>query len=195
VLRIDEDVGQVLVVDRELGHVWLGEFCNYMTGYSYRTAEWSQVMKLATDLNLVVQIHTNVAEMQYLAETFPEADLAPAVGDKRRGEFLTWMAWYVAELEPAMFAGLGGELAGSPQKQRNFDAVVRRLEGALAQRHYVVGEGFSAADFLISSALDFARRVFPASDVLDAYLDRCRTRPAAIRGVALDNASGPQGAA
>src|SRR5689334_3406017 len=72
-----------------------------------------------------VLVAESVAIVLYLAETYPEADLAPAVGDKRRGEFLTWVAWYVAELEPAMFAAFGGELAASPQKQRNFDAVVR----------------------------------------------------------------------
>ena len=142
-----------------------------------------------------VLVAESVAIVLYLAETYPEADLAPRVGDRRRGEFLTGMAWYAAELEPAMFAALGGELAASPQKQRNFDAVVRRLEGALSQRHYVVGEGFSGADFLISSALDFARRAFPASDILDAYIDRCRTRPAAVRACALDEASGRQGPA
>lgn len=140
-----------------------------------------------------VLVAESVAIVLYLAETYPEAALAPPVGDRLRGEFLTWMAWYVAELEPAMFAAMGGELAASPQKQRSYDAVVQRLETRLAQHHYVVGEGFSGADFLISSALDFARRVFPASDVIDAYIDRCRTRPAAVRGCALDTASGRQG--
>jgi predicted TIM-barrel fold metal-dependent hydrolase len=82
--RIDEALREIERCHKELGHVWLGEFCNYMTGYSYRTPEWSQVMKLATDLNLVVQIHTNVAEMQYLAETFPETTIVfPHLGGSR----------------------------------------------------------------------------------------------------------------
>jgi glutathione S-transferase len=139
-----------------------------------------------------VLVAESVAIALYLAEAFPEAGLAPAAGDAARGEYLTWLAWYVAELEPVLFAAMAGELAGSPQKQRNHEAVLRRLEAALAQGSYVMGEQFSGADFLISSALAFGRHAFPASDVFDAYIQRCRTRPAAIRGLALDDASGQQ---
>src|SRR5438045_32461 len=60
------------------------EFCNYMTGYKYDTPEWSQVMKLATKLNVVIQIHTNVREMQYLADNFPDATIVfPHLGGTR----------------------------------------------------------------------------------------------------------------
>ncbi|WCS23902.1 glutathione S-transferase family protein [Methylobacterium sp. NMS14P] len=139
-----------------------------------------------------------IAESQaivlYLSETFPEAGLAPAVGAPERGAYLTWLAWYVAEFEPALFAGLTGELAGSPQKRRNHEAVVRRLEDALARGPYVMGERFSGADILIGSALGFGRAAFPASAALDAYLERCRARPAALRAAAKDGASGPQSA-
>jgi len=82
--RIEEALREIERCHKEFGYVWLGEFCNYMTGYSYRTPEWSQVMKLATELNLVIQIHTNVAEMQYLAETFPETTIVfPHLGSSR----------------------------------------------------------------------------------------------------------------
>jgi predicted TIM-barrel fold metal-dependent hydrolase len=69
--RVEEALREIERCHKDLGFVWLGEFCNYMTGYSYLTPEWGQVMKLATELNLVVQIHTNVEEMKYLAENFP----------------------------------------------------------------------------------------------------------------------------
>jgi len=82
--RIDEALLEIERCHKQRGFVWLGEFCNYMTGYSYRTPEWSQVMKLATELNLVVQIHTNTAEMQYLAENFPETTIVfPHLGGNR----------------------------------------------------------------------------------------------------------------
>jgi hypothetical protein len=86
--RIEEALREIERCHKELGFVWLGEFCNYMTGYSYRTPEWTQVMKLATDLNLVVQIHTNTAEMQYLAENFPDATIVfPHLGGSREDIF------------------------------------------------------------------------------------------------------------
>lgn len=137
----------------------------------------------------------SVAIVLYLTEEFPQADLGPVAGEAQRAEFLTWVAWYVAELEPALFAGLAGELAGSPQKQRGYDAAMRRLEGALAKGPYLMGDRFTAADFLVSTAIEFGRRVFPESAVLDAYVARCKARPAAARAQALDNAAGLQRAA
>lgn len=142
-----------------------------------------------------VLVAESVAIVAWLTETFPEAGLGPVPGDPRRGDYLTWLAWYAAEMEPAMFSAMMGELAASPYRQRNYDAVVRRLEAALARAPYVMGERFSGADLLIASALGFARQAFPASVGLDAYVERCRTRPAALRGAALDDASGLQKAA
>ncbi len=82
--RIDEALREIEQCHSQYGFVWLGEFCNYMTGYKYDTPEWTEVMKLATKLNLVVQIHTNTREMQYLAEKFPETTIVfPHLGGSR----------------------------------------------------------------------------------------------------------------
>jgi uncharacterized protein len=82
--QIDEALREIEECHKQYGFVWLGEFCNYMTGYRYDTPEWAEVMKLATKLNLVVQIHTNAREMQYLAENFPETTIVfPHLGGNR----------------------------------------------------------------------------------------------------------------
>jgi predicted TIM-barrel fold metal-dependent hydrolase len=73
--RVDEALREIEDCRRQYGFVWLGEFCNYMTGYKYDTPEWTDVMRLATKLNYVVQIHTNTQEMQYLVEKFPETTI------------------------------------------------------------------------------------------------------------------------
>lgn len=137
----------------------------------------------------------SIAIVLYLIDAFPAAGLGPTVGEPGRGAYLTWVAWYAAAMEPAMFAAMGDELAASPLKQRSYDAVVRRLEGALARGPYMMGETFSAVDLLVASAINFARRVFPESATLDAYVARCTTRPAALRAAALDDATGLQRAA
>ena len=142
-----------------------------------------------------VLLSESVAILLYLADTFPEAGLAPLPGDARRVDYLTWVAWYATELEAATFASMAGETAAFPQKRRNYDAVVRRLEDALARGPYLLGDAFSGADFLVSSILAFARHAFPASEAIDAYIARCNDRPAAIRALDLDTASGPQGVA
>jgi glutathione S-transferase len=140
-------------------------------------------------------ITESVAIALYLADAFEQAALAPAIGDPRRGEYLGWIAWYATEFEQALFAGLSGTLQGAPQAQRNRDAVRARLRTALAQGPYVMGVDFTVADVLIGSALSFGRRAFPADDTLDTYVERCRNRPAAMRGAKLDDQSGLQAAA
>lgn len=82
--RLDEALREIEHCHREYGFVWLGEFCNYMTSYQYETPAWTEVMKLATKLNLVLQIHTNTREMRYLAESFPDATIVfPHLGASR----------------------------------------------------------------------------------------------------------------
>jgi len=137
----------------------------------------------------------SVGIVLYLTEAFPEAGLGPVAGAPGRGTYLTWVTWYAAAMEPAMFAAITGELEGAPLKQRGYDAVIKRIEGALAQGPYLLGETFSAVDLLVASAIKFARHIFPESAALDAYVARCATRGAAIRAAGLDDANGLQRAA
>jgi predicted TIM-barrel fold metal-dependent hydrolase len=82
--QIEEALREIEDCRKQLGFVWLGEFCNYMTGYRYDTPEWAQVMKLAAELNMVAQIHTNVSEMEYLATNFPRNTIVfPHLGGSR----------------------------------------------------------------------------------------------------------------
>lgn len=136
----------------------------------------------------------SVAIVLYLTETFADAGLAPKPGEAQRGDYLTWVSWYAAEMEPAMFAGFEGAL-DNPMKKRSYDAVLGRILCALDEGDYMLGDRFTAVDLLVASAIGFGRKVFPDSAVLDAYVERCQARPAATRGAALDNASGVQSAA
>src|SRR5216683_7479636 len=43
-----------------------------------------------------------VAIFLYLADLFPQADLAPTIGDPLRGPYLRWMVYYAACFEPAV---------------------------------------------------------------------------------------------
>lgn len=151
-----------------------------------------QVPAIAHEGALVAE---SVAIVLYLTDAFPEAGLGATVGDPRRGDYLTWLAWYAAGLEPAMFAAMNGELATAPLKRRAYDAAIGRLEAALAQGPWLMGERFTGVDLLVGSAINFGRPAFPASAALDAYAARCKARPAALRAVDLDAASGLQRAA
>jgi hypothetical protein len=86
--QIDEALREIEHCHKEYGFVWLGEFCNYMTRYRYDTPEWTEVMRLAARLNLVIQIHTTAAEMEYLAGNFPENTIVfPHLGGNREDIF------------------------------------------------------------------------------------------------------------
>jgi glutathione S-transferase len=150
-----------------------------------------QVPAITDDGTLLAE---SVAIVLYLTDAFPAAELSPRMNDPRRGDYLTWLAWYAAAMEPAMFAQFGDEL-GNPMKKRGYDAVVRRIEDALAKGPFVMGETFTGADLLVASALAFGRQAFPESAAIDAYLERCKERPANARAINLDDAEGVQNAA
>ena len=151
-----------------------------------------QVPALVHDGMLLAE---SVAIVLYLAEFFPKAGLAPVAGDPRRGDYLTWLAWYAAGMEPSMLAAVAGELDAAPMKRRSHDAMVKRLLDALERGPYMMGADFSGADILIGSAIEFGRNAFPDSAPIDAYVARCKARSAAQRAVGLDDAAGMQGAA
>jgi hypothetical protein len=56
----------------ELGMVWVGELCGYFGEYSYNTSAFSDVMRLAGELGMIVQIHNDDdADMERLCSNFP----------------------------------------------------------------------------------------------------------------------------
>jgi glutathione S-transferase len=142
-----------------------------------------------------VVITESIAIALYLADAFPAAGIGPAIGSPQRGPYLSWLAWYAAALEPAIFAQFAGELDSRPEKRRNYDAAARRLQTTLSRGPYILGDRFSAADVVIGSAIGWARQALPDSDVLDAYAMRCKARPAALLAVGKDEVEGIQRAA
>ncbi len=148
-----------------------------------------QVPAIEDDGRLVTE---SAAIVLYLTDAFPAAGIGPGIGDPQRGEYLSWLAWYGAELELTMFAKAAGETEAAPMKQRRYETVCRHLLDSLAKGPYLLGDRFSGADILVASALGFARKAFPDSEVLDAYAARCNGRSAAVKARELDTASGVQ---
>jgi uncharacterized protein len=73
--RIDDALREMERCRKQFGFAWLGECCNYMTGYKYDTPEWNQVMQQATALGYIVHIHATTSEMRYLTDNFPKATM------------------------------------------------------------------------------------------------------------------------
>ncbi|CTP83930.1 glutathione S-transferase [Xanthomonas translucens pv. arrhenatheri] len=134
-----------------------------------------------------------VAIYQYLADLYPEAGLAPAMGDPRRGPYLRWLAFYGSAFEPAVIdRALKREApprAMSPYA--DCDTVMGVVDDQLARGDYLLGAQCTAADVLWGSALGWMigfGLVDPPAPTR-AYVERMAARPAVQRAQAIDAAA------
>lgn len=135
-------------------------------------------------------ITEQVALYIYLADLYPQAGLAPAVGDPLRGPFLRWIAFYGSCYEPAIIdRSMKREAAAkSTSPYGDFDDMWSALTTQLAKGPYLLGDHFSAADALWASALRWTTMfgLVPETPVTRAYMDRVSARPAFQRAAAID---------
>jgi glutathione S-transferase len=126
----------------------------------------------------------------YVAEVYPNAGLAPPLGDPARGRYLQWLFFSPGCVEPA-FLTKSANIEVQPQMASfgDFDRVFDVLEAAVAKGPWLLGERFSAADVMIGLDLHFGIDIFklvPTRPVLRAYVDRCLARPALQRAKAIE---------
>jgi glutathione S-transferase len=125
----------------------------------------------------------------YVAERYPEARLAPPVGDPRRAKYLQWLFFAPSCIEPAMvqlFTGL--EIPERAAGWGSAAQVLDVLDGALARGPWLLGETFSAADIMNGGGLYYGVRLFktiPSRPSFERYIDACAARPAFQRAQAL----------
>lgn len=130
------------------------------------------------------------AVMMYLADLYPQAGLAPAIGDPLRGPYLRWMVFYGSCFEPAIIDKSmqrdPAPMATSPYG--DYDTVIKTLTDQLAKGPYLLGDRFSAADVLWGTALNWTTmfKLVPELPVLRTYIDRVAARPAMQRAAAKD---------
>jgi glutathione S-transferase len=131
-----------------------------------------------------------VAIFLYLADLFPQAGLAPAIGDPLRGPYLRWMVFYAACYEPGLVDRAmkrePAPLAMSPYG--DFDLVMGAVVSQLAAAPYLLGDKLSAADILWGLALNWGTTfgMLPENPVIADYVARITARPAFARVAALD---------
>ena len=118
----------------------------------------------------------------YLADLYPQAGLAPPIGDPLRGPFLRWLFFYGSSFEPALVdRAMKREPApASTSPYGDWDTMLGTLTGQLAQGPYLLGDRFSAADVLWGTALTWTTmfKLVPELPVLRAYIDRVGALPA-----------------
>jgi glutathione S-transferase len=117
----------------------------------------------------------------FLTDKYRSKKLGPAVGDPKRGEYLSWLAYRPGVLEPALLSRrfeikhVYGAMGWAPA-----DEVEEVLNGHLASRQYFLGDAFSALDILLGGGLHFLimAKMIKDTPVLQAYSARITDRPA-----------------
>ncbi len=119
----------------------------------------------------------------YLADEFPSAGLAPAIGDPARGTYVRWLVFGASCVEPAIV----DKLLDRPPAERkstlgygSYEDVLNALEKAITPGPYILGQRFSAADVYVGSQVRWGlmtKALEPRAAFLK-YEERCAARPA-----------------
>jgi glutathione S-transferase len=130
----------------------------------------------------------------YLADAFPEAGLAPPVGDHRRGPYFRWLFFAAGPIEAAVTnRTLGFEVPPEGERMAgygSFAAVMDAMEQAVSGSDYIAGDRFSAADVYFGSQIGWGLRFgsIEKRPAFETYWNRISARPAAIRAAGIDDA-------
>ena len=136
-----------------------------------------------------VEIWETSAIMLYLTDLFPQAGLGRTQGQRDRGAYLSWLAWYGNVVEPVIVFTAAG--LSHPMLQSTFRGVpemVSRLSAQLAKTPFILGDEYSAADLLLASPFVWAPQMTPDVPEIRDWIARCQARPAASRIEAFDAA-------
>jgi glutathione S-transferase len=137
-------------------------------------------------------VSEQVAIFLHLADRFPEAGLAPAIGDAARGPYLRWMLFYAGAFEPAVVdRAMQREPASRAMSPYgSFDEAVEMVRAVLARGLWILGDRFSAADILWGTALDWTMRfgIVPRLAEFESHAARVAERPAMRRARERDTA-------
>ena len=128
----------------------------------------------------------------YLADAFPEAGLAPDVAD--RADYYRWLFFAAGPVEQAITAKqFGLEPDADQQRMAGFGslpAALDALESAVADKAFVAGDRFSAADVYVGSQIDWGLQfgTIASRPAFEAYVAPLRTRAPYKRAKEIDNA-------
>jgi glutathione S-transferase len=131
-----------------------------------------------------------VAIYLYLADLFPEAGLAPPIGDPLRGPYLRWMVFYASCFEPAV-VDRAAKHEPAPQTMSpygDYGTMLGTVTAQLGRGPYLLGGRFSAADVLWGTALAWTTmfELVPKQPEIMDYVSRIGARPAVARVQAKD---------
>ncbi len=128
----------------------------------------------------------------YLADAFPEAGLAPR--DDEKADYYRWLFFGAGPVEAAVSNHSVGWDPAPDQRARfgygDYDSVVDTLDALFADRDYVCGDRFTAADVYLGAQVmwGIGFGTLPKRASFEAYAGRLGARDAYRRAKEIDNA-------
>ena len=124
----------------------------------------------------------------YLTDSHPKHEIGPLPGHTDRAEYVRWLFFSAATLEPAVGARFRGWDKDKPTDFGKFEDIEAVISNQLEKTPYITGENFTAADILLGSMLQFVKgTLIPERKHYVDYLARLTSRPAYSRAQARDN--------
>lgn len=179
----------------EIGQPYNVKIMNF--GIDIKSADYldinpmGKVPALVHDGSVITEV---VAICTYLAEQFPQARLAPALNSAERASYYRWLFFAAGPLEMALTVKANkweitkdsAVSVGCGQIQDTLNALVQTL----TKQDYLCGDQFTTADLVMSSYIGFhiMLNILEPTPVFTQYVERCKSREAAMRAEAMDNA-------
>lgn len=127
----------------------------------------------------------------YMADTFPEAGLAPPTS--QRADYYRWMFFAAGPVEMAVSLKAFG-LSVPRERERSigcgsYESVLDALSYAVSRTPYIAGDTFTAADVYVGSHISWGLQFgsLEARAEYQAYWDRLKDRPAYLKAKAIDD--------
>lgn len=136
-----------------------------------KTAEYLKLNPNGVVPTLIIDgkaVYESPALVMHLADLYPEAGLAPAIGTLERAQFYQWMFNLVNPLQSAMRQWwYPGEASGEDNIEATQRAVRERVENCwdrldvhlAANGPYLLGDKISAADFMLTMLMRWTRNM------------------------------------
>lgn len=150
--------------------------------------------KVPTLTDGTVVISETAAILTYLADQYPERQLAPAVTSPQRGEYYKWLFFFCNQLEPAL-TNKKHAIIDLTDKMHfelgyaSLDVIIQQYRQHLSQNRYLLGEQFTAADIQLTGLLVWANTfqdIIQLDQTLTDYVASNTQREAFVRAMQLN---------
>lgn len=156
---------------------------------SYRSIQPSKKVPAIEHDGVVVT--ERAAITAFLCDAYPQAGLAPKIGERDRGPYLSWLVYADAVFDPAVAAhAQKWDYKPISFSFGSYDDMVANLERRLSRSTFIAGERVTAADVQIAGNIAYVmgQKWLPERPVFTDYLARTTQRPAFVRAQDRDRA-------